>query len=267
MKFKNKSFVFKTTVVILLFILFLNGRIAEPFLKIIGKTSRRKGDEACKYSIPILMYHSISDNKNGFFKVDKNKFRKQMQYIKDNGYETLTLDQVYYYISKDKQFPDKAVVITFDDGYKDNYTNAYPILKELDLKATIFVVADYITEGSSTIYSSLKELREMRENGIDIQSHTSKHRKLDKLSYDEQLQDLSLSKAKIEKLINSNVKFLTYPYGRYNNDTIKIAKKCGYEMAVTTHMGYCNIDNESFKVRRICVPGFTSMNIFKRMIY
>ncbi|WP_396276561.1 polysaccharide deacetylase family protein [Haloimpatiens lingqiaonensis] len=267
MKYKNKNFIFKATVIILLFILVLNGRIAEPFLRIMGKTTRKKGKDTYKYSIPILMYHSISDNKNGFFVVDKNNFRKQMKYIKDNGYETLTLDQVYYHILQDKPFPDKSVVITFDDGYKDNYVNAYPVLKEFDLKATIFVVADYITNGSSTIYSSLKELREMNENGIDIQCHTSSHKKLDKLSYSEQLQDLGLAKEKIENLINNNVKFLAYPYGRYNNDTIKAAKKLGYEMAVTTHMGYCNANEESFKVRRICIPGFTGMNIFKRILY
>ena len=81
------------------------------------------------------MYHSISYEKGNILRVSKENFRKQMKYLKDNNYTTLTLDELYNYMKTGKIVPKKPIVITFDDGYKDNYTNAYPILKEFRIKS------------------------------------------------------------------------------------------------------------------------------------
>lgn len=259
MKCRNKRFLFKIAVIVLAFILLFNLRIMEPFSRCMGNSKKHN-----KVSIPILMYHSISDNKNSIFTVQKDKFKSQMEYIKKYGYNTLTFDQLNYYISNNKPFPHKSVVITFDDGYEDNYKNAYPVLKEYGLNATLFVITDYIRENS--YYLASKQLKEMKNNGIDIQCHTLKHDKLSKLSYNKQLQTLSLSKAHLEKILGSKVKYLAYPFGKYNKDTIKVVKHCGYEMAVTTRMGYFKKGDDVLKMRRICIPGYMSLNIFKKIL-
>lgn len=104
------------------------------------------------------------------------QFKTQMKYIKDNGYTTLTPKQLYNFFVENKPIPKKSVVITFDDGYLDNYKYAYPILKEFNLKATIFVIASNIDKDNRCMTS--KQLKELQNNGIDIESHTFNHEEL-----------------------------------------------------------------------------------------
>ncbi|MCJ7691048.1 MAG: polysaccharide deacetylase family protein, partial [Clostridiaceae bacterium] len=86
--------------------------------------------------IPVLMYHAIGYEKGNTARVPKENFKEQMKYLKDNGYVTLTLDEAYDFFSNNKPIPEKSVVLTFDDGYVDNYVEALPILKEFGFKAT-----------------------------------------------------------------------------------------------------------------------------------
>ncbi len=135
--------------------------------------------------ICILMYHSIDYEKNNNLRMPKEKFSEQMKYIKDNGYTTLTVSQLHDFIEKDSPIPKKSVVITLDDGYADNYTNAYPILKKYGINATIFVITDSIDKDNS--YLNSKQIKELQNNGIDIQSHTTNHQELHRLPYEKQL--------------------------------------------------------------------------------
>ena len=121
--------------------------------------------------IPILMYHSISYEKGNTVRVPKENFKEQMKYLKDNNYTTLNLDELYIYMKTGKIIPKKPIVITFDDGYKDNYTNAYPILKEFKLKATVFVITDTIDTAKN--YLTSNEIKSMDANNIRIESHTA----------------------------------------------------------------------------------------------
>ncbi len=97
--------------------------------------------------IPVLMYHSIDYEKNNELRIPKDKFREQMQYLKDNGFHPITLDELYSNIVFNTTLQDKPIVLTFDDGYSDNYTNAYPVLKEFGFKATVFVITGCIGTG------------------------------------------------------------------------------------------------------------------------
>ncbi|MBU5591465.1 polysaccharide deacetylase family protein [Clostridium sp. MSJ-4] len=214
-------------------------------------------------AIPILMYHSITENDKGLFKVNKNDFYEQMKYLKDNGFNTLSMDEVYDHLQNHKPFPDRSIAITFDDGYKDNYENAYPILKDLGFKATIFVVTDNLNTGS--YYLSSDELIEMDADNIDIQSHTTNHPKLDKLTDRERVEALRDSKEYIEKLLNKNVKYMAYPYGRYNEKVIKDTINTGYKMALTTKQGWSSGD-DLHRLKRVITIGHMRINHFKRMV-
>ena len=92
-----------------------------------------------------------------------DKLREQLQTIKDNGYTTLTMSELNDYLFKNKPIPEKSVIITFDDGYRDNYTNAFPILKEFNMNATIFVISSYINRD---LYLTSDEIKEMSDYGI-----------------------------------------------------------------------------------------------------
>lgn len=216
------------------------------------------------FSIPVLMYHSISKDEKGLFTVPKDTFYEHMKYLKDNNYKTLTLDELYSHLTNEIPFSDKSVVITFDDGYTDNYENAYPILKEFGLKATIFTITDYID--NSSYFMNSDQLKELSLNGIDIESHTTDHSKLDKLSKEDRLENLKKSKNTIEKLLDKKVNYITYPFGKFNKEVIEDVKEAGYKMALTTKRGFANISNELYELRRVFISGHMGIEKFEKRI-
>lgn len=201
--------------------------------------------------IPVIAYHSISDeNVESPLVVSTERFREHMQLLKDKGYTTLTIRQVENYILNGDSIPDKSVLITFDDGYKDNYTNAFPILKEFHMNATIFVIPTYL-DGQT--YMTPDQVKEMSSYGIDIQSHTYTHKRLSDLSYDDQLKELELSKKELGEMTGKEVTTFAYPEGRYNDDTLKAAEKAGYKCAFTIKRGYADRNDGKFELDRVCV--------------
>lgn len=215
-------------------------------------------------SIPVLMYHYIRNEKHNSLATSKEKFAKQMKYLHDNGYISITLDEMYKFNTSNYSIPKKSVVITFDDGYKDNYENAYPIIKKYGLKATIFVITDFIDKRDDTITTN--QIKEMSQNGIDIESHTTHHYDLKTLSYKEQLKTMTDSKNTLEKILNKPVNYIAYPYGSYNESSIKACKKAGYVMAFRTHENWCNRKNGIYSLNRIYMNGnFSTVNFTKRI--
>jgi len=211
-------------------------------------------------SIPVLMFHSITNVKGNELQTSKEQFKQEMQYLKDKGYTTLTLTEVYDFFQKNKPIPKKSVVITFDDGYLDNYTNAYPILKQFGFKATIFDITS--TVDTSANYLNSAQLKELSSNGIDIEPHTITHPYLNKLSYDQQYKELKISKDFIETLLSKTVKFVAYPYGEWNQDTIKAVKNIGYTMAFTTAGTWANKQNGIYTLYRVYISSNFSMTEF-----
>lgn len=214
--------------------------------------------------VPVLMYHSIDYEKGNELRVPKELFKKHMKYLKDNGYTTITMNEFYKFINDNKPVPRKSVVITFDDGYKDNYVNAYPILKEFGFKATIFVITSNIDKEKRCLSSA--EIKEMNENGIDIESHTVNHDKLAKLSYDKQMQTLKASKDSLEKILNKKEEYIAYPYGSWNENTINAVKSSGYKLAFVTESGWSNKNQGVYTLHRVYISANHDVNEFKRRV-
>lgn len=207
----------------------------------------------------VLMYHSIGYEKNNRLRIPQQQFKQQMKYIKDNGYTTLTLQELYSFFTQNKPVPKKSVVITFDDGYLDNYKYAYPILKQLGLKATIFVIVDNIDKDNRCMNS--KQLKELQDNGIDIESHTFKHEELSSLSYEKQLTVLKQSKDTLEKILNKKVNFIAYPFGKYNENTIKASKGAGYTMGFATGGKVARRSDGIYALHRIGITSVDGINV------
>lgn len=214
--------------------------------------------------IPVLMYHSIDFEKGNELRIPKDKFRLQMKYLKDNGFTTLTLNELYSYIVFDTNLPAKPIILTLDDGYVDNYTNALPVLKEFNFKATVFMITSCIDSDKS--YLTSNQLQEMDKAGMDIESHTVSHPELNKLSYNDQLVELKNSKTTLEKILNREVPYLAYPYGKSNDDTLKIIKDLGYKMAFSTIIGDASKADGLYKLHRLYVSNNDSMDRFKQMV-
>ena len=177
-------------------------------------------------NIPILMYHEVwADlspeseirHTTPAYIVSKSSFNKQMQYLKDNTFQTLTLDE--YFTSK-WHHDRKCVIITFDDGWANNYSEAFPTLKALRLKATVFVATNFIGQKN---YMDWAQLKEMQKNGISIQSHTASHVALTEKSESEINKELSSSQKKIEDRLGTLVQYLSAPHGMVDQTVIDAA--------------------------------------------
>ncbi|WP_297423219.1 polysaccharide deacetylase family protein [Clostridium sp.] len=213
--------------------------------------------------VPVLYYHSINESADNEVTMTPEMLRKQLQYIKDQGYITLTISELKDYLLKDASIPKNSIVITFDDGYMDNYRNAFPILKNLNMVATIFCITSNL-DGS--YYLSKDAISEMSRYGIDIESHTVTHPKLDKLTYDNQLKELSESKKTLESITGKEVTSIAYPFGNFNDDTIKAAKTAGYTLGFTTNRGLSDRNDNPLKLDRIYISSKYNMETFKEIL-
>jgi peptidoglycan/xylan/chitin deacetylase (PgdA/CDA1 family) len=210
--------------------------------------------------IPIVMYHSIGYEKGNTARVTKENFKEQMKYLRDNGYVTLTLNDAYGFFIDNKPVPEKSIVLTFDDGYVDNYVEALPILKEFQLKATIFVITSLVDKVPD--YMSSKQLKEMQDNGMDIESHTANHEHLKELTYEKQVVTLQSSKDFLEKILNKEVQHLAYPFGEYSKETLKAVSQVGYKLAVTTYGRWSDKADGILTLDRVFISGAASLDVF-----
>ena len=170
------------------------------------------------YRPKILMYHLIDPlaAPNTYLYVSAEKFDKDMSYIKNNGYNTIFPNNIFSANKKD-------IIITFDDGYEDNYTNAFPILKKYGMKATIFLITDKIDTGGML---TRQQIKEMADSGlIEFGSHTKTHNNLTKLTPKEIENEFNQSKSTIFDITGQRVYSISYPMGLANEDVFDIAKK------------------------------------------
>lgn len=227
--------------------------------------------------IPSLMYHNLDespDPKKITYTMKPDRFEKHMLALKKDGYTTITTLELDDYIYRNKPLPKKPILITLDDGKTNNYTYAYPILKKLEMKATMFAIVHTTQDHKDEDYLDWERLKEMQDSSfIDIQSHTyDLHHKFNKQALifnkgkveDEKvykqriLDDLVLSKNLIEKNLGTQVNALAYPYGEYNKETEKLAKLAGYTQTYTTDLGVMKKSDSPYLIKRINVDGLCS---------
>ncbi len=217
--------------------------LRRSFLKALGLISLFKKGEG----IPIFTYHSI-DNSNSFISISPQVFRKQIEYLAKNGYKTLTLSQ----LEAQQSQREKICVLTFDDGFKSVYENAFRVLKEFSFTATIFLTTGYI---NSTFVNfpmlNWDEIEEMNAYGIEFGAHTVTHPFLTRLTQNEALKEILDSKKIIEKRLGKKVNFFCYPYGDYNEVTKKIVKAAGFKGACTIEFGRWKAGDDCFAIKRL----------------
>ena len=213
--------------------------------------------------VPVLYYHSVRKSADNEVIISPEMLKTQLKYIKDQGYITLTISELKNYILNNSPIPEKSIVITFDDGYMDNYYNAFPILKDFNMVATIFCITSNL-DGS--YYLSENAIKEMSDYGIDIQSHTVTHPQLNKLTYNQQLSELKESKKTLEYITGKKIDSIAFPYGNFNDETIKAAKDAGYALGFTTRRGLSDRGDNPLRLDRIYISSKYSMDTFKDVL-
>lgn len=211
--------------------------------------------------VPILNYHQVNDVKFSPLTMKVSHFRQQMEYLVAGGYTTITMDELYEHLENGAPLPHKPVLITFDDGYADNYENAYPILKQHGLKATIFMIGDSINVPP---FLSAAQLKEMQANGIDIEAHTYSHKPLTTLAPHQVRSDLRKNKEGLEQLLQRPIRYLAYPQGKFNKEVMEVTKEMGFRLAFTIAPGNASDDDNNFAIPRLAI--FEGDNAFLCMI-
>ena len=197
------------------------------------RTTEAAVEENRAYFPPVLMYHDVKLMPLNNFDVTLKDFRKQLQWLKNNGYKTLSMDEFIEIVESGRAFPDDAVLITFDDGYADAFSYAVPELKSRDMKATFFINPWYVGKKAKGYpYITEAELKELADNPLfSIESHTTRHLHLDKITPDELLAELADSKSYLEELTGKQIRAISYPFGDYNAEIIAATQSTGYQVA------------------------------------
>jgi len=202
-----------------------------------------------KYVVPILMYHNI-DYKNDMLSVTPENFNAQLMFLKKRNYNVISLNELVNIFVYNKKIPAKAVVITFDDGKENNFTNAYRFIKAYRLPATMFVIPGHCGwEG----YLTKQELKEMSQNGIDIASHTLNDVWLPDCSDLQLVEEIYGSKKALEEITGKKVDFISYPLGGFNYKVKLAVMKSGYRGGCAVSPGRATANYDIYAFKRIKV--------------
>ena len=223
--------------------------------------------------IPILMYHSIESMPRSTsmrsLHVSPKRFNFQMWLLKILGYKGLSLRQLKPYLDGKKT--GKVVGITFDDGYKNNLFNAAPILLKNNFSATCYLVSQRI--GLSNSWDSPQgitqsplmnhnEIQEWVNLGMEIGAHTLTHPDLTRLSEAQAKQEIEECKNELETLYNLKVQDFCYPYGRYNDSSVKLVKNAGFSTATSMNRGRAQSNSKNLELPRIPITHHTLPYLF-----
>lgn len=214
------------------------------------------------YGVPILCYHGVLDNPWGieYLFVKVAEFEAQMRYLSEQGYTTLHVSE----IANANQYQ-KPIIITFDDGYKDVYTNAFPILQKYNLKANVYMISGWI---NGDVYMTTEMTQEMSKSPlIEIGSHTVSHQQLAQLSDSEIDYELRESKKALEEMLGMAIDVIAYPVGSYDSRVLNLVKNY-YKYALSTDVGTENPNAlNTYTLNRIYVLRNYNLEQFKSLFY
>lgn len=215
--------------------------------------------------ISVLAYHSVGLNSSSY-SVGTAEFRRQMDYLVKN-YRVVSLDEILDFLEGKRRLPKKSVAITFDDGYLDNYVNAYPCLKKYRLPATIFVATAYLQKKMllGDVYLPMlgwEEIEEIIQGNINIGAHTANHLDLSRIDLDGAEKEILESKIVIQKRIRRNVDYFAYPFGIYNDDIVNLVRSLEFRGAFGGE-GVIQKNTDMFAIHRVEVKRSTGQAMFK----
>ncbi len=250
---------------------------SQKIFDIYKELIKENNDKVLLKPLPVILYHKVVNEPElntsvGIF-VTSKVFEKHLSYLKKNGYRTLTYYDVNKIINNEMLSQKSDIILTFDDGYKNNYTNAFPILKDFGLKCVIFMVAgtksntwDKDKNETEDFLMTDQEISEMEEYGIEFGSHTLTHPHLTKIPIDEAKHEIEDSfRILSQKLKNPLISF-AYPYGECNEEIESIVTETGYQFGIATDSGPILLKDNLKRVRRQIIFSHTSMLQFKKKI-
>ncbi len=226
-----------------------------------------------KYEIPILAYHRVIDKntdagKHGTY-IQIKQLDEQFRYLKRKGYTTITFGDLSNINHFDQR--KKYLILTFDDGYEDNYILVFPLLIKYSLKAVIFLVTheksniwDIKDEGRTFPLLKKEQIIEMSRLGVEFGAHSMTHPDLTAIKPEEARKEIRNSKLSIEEMIKKDVISFAYPYGKVNNEIKQIVNEEGFQYGVASVSGPLVRHKDLFEIRRIVIHPGTNLRRFAR---
>lgn len=213
------------------------------------------------------MYHYISVPPPGAnlyrrdLSVTPANFEQQLRYLVENGYTTITLQALVYHLTRGYPLPERPVILTFDDGYRDNFFHAYRLLRDFDSTGTFFLVTGFIDENRPD-YLTWGQVRVMHQGGMEFGSHSFSHPDLRGQSVDYMVWQIVGSQEAIVERIEEPVRFFSYPAGSYDQQVIDVLRSAGFWAAVTTQQGNEHTTDDMFELKRIRIRGDDTLEQF-----
>jgi peptidoglycan/xylan/chitin deacetylase (PgdA/CDA1 family) len=221
--------------------------------------------------VPILMYHRVdyvtasTPAVTKALTVSPEDFRHQMKWLKGHGYHTITQRSLFDALMCGDRLPRKPIVVTFDDGYRDVYRYASPVIERFGMHAISYLITERIS-GDDPSFLTWNQVRRFEERGVEIGSHTVSHAALTSLSDAGALAELVQSRKKLEQKLDHRVPWLAYPYGSYDSRIERLAKEAGYKLAVTTEWGSLQSAQRPFALKRLRVLDSTGVSGLAAML-
>lgn len=194
-----------------------------------------------KIQLPILMYHYVEyvkdmgDKKRQLMNIEPHIFEQHLKDLASAGYQTLLVRDMPRILTRKADVCIKAVVISFDDGYADFYTDVFPLLKKYHVKATVYIIADYIGKPGFLTEAQIKEM--LADGLVEIGSHTLDHYYLKRAVLAEQKRQILESKKLLEQKFKVHISTFAYPFGAFDDHTVNYVKEASYSAAVTVEPG------------------------------
>lgn len=216
------------------------------------------------------MYHYVrpspgpSDPIGVDLSVPPQAFEQQMAWLALSGYTTMTMHEFDEVRAGKIGLPEKPIILTFDDGYRDFYTSVFPVLKKYHLKATSFVITGFVGEPAYMTWDMIKEID--RSGLVEVGAHTVTHLDLSALSDAEATSQIVNCKAALEQHLGHPVDDFAYPSGKYTSATLEILQKAGFQTAVTTQNRWTRASDPLLELPRVRVHGQVTIGEFKAML-
>jgi peptidoglycan/xylan/chitin deacetylase (PgdA/CDA1 family) len=228
-----------------------------------------------KYEVPVLLYHRIITDKSqagmhGTY-ITLNRIEAHFRYLKRNNYTPITFEQLKFINRFDAD--KKYVILTFDDGYRDNYTLLMPLLEKYKFKAVIYAVThkaenswDLKDERRTFPLLTREQIMEMSRRGIEFGAHSMNHVDLTQVGVEEAWKEIEGSKRFLQELLGKKIKSFAYPYGKTNDAIKELVKKAGFKYGVGTVTGPLAMHEDLFNIRRIVIHPDTNIFRFARKV-
>jgi peptidoglycan/xylan/chitin deacetylase (PgdA/CDA1 family) len=210
--------------------------------------------------VPILMYHYVSEPPAGAdpYRVDLSvspeRFENHLKYLQEAGYHTITLDDLLYFLTIGRPLPEKPVILTFDDGYEDNYLNAFPLLKKYKMVGHFFIMTDVVNSRRPG-YMTWPQIEEMAAAGMRFGSHSRDHPDLRGKTVDYLVWQALGGMEAIQEHLGYHPRWISYPSGGYDEQVIAVYKSAHYWGGLATQQGATHTLEGIFALKRVRVRG------------